>query len=292
MLLPLLDDASIDWAGLDAYTDWLIAHESAGLFPVALSGEMYNLSAEERLAVASRVVDHAAGRVPVIASVVETGPAAVHARAAHDLAATGVDAVVLIASMILEEGEDESELAAKVTDILDANPGVDFGIYECPLPYHRILSTEAVAWLAATGRFVFFKETSHDVALMAERVRVSAGTPMKVYNAGIETLVDSLKVGVSGLSGWIVNVHPEKVAWLCANGATIDYETAKLAEAALDRVERGMGPTYPNSAKYLVDARSELGLRVVSRWNASRVDPAQLDELAAGFAGSWPTPRV
>jgi 4-hydroxy-tetrahydrodipicolinate synthase len=288
MLLPLHEDETIDWAGLDAYTDWLIEQGSAGLFPVALSGEMYNLTSDERLAVARRVVERSAGRVPVIASIVETGPAAVHAQAARDLAETGVDAVVLIASMILEEGEDESELAGKVADILAANPGVDFGIYECPLPYHRILSTDTIQWLAETGRFVFFKETSHDVALMADRVRVSQGTPMKVYNAGIETLVDSLKVGVSGLSGWVVNVYPEKVAWLCANGASIDYPTARLAQDALDRVERGMGPTYPNSAKFLLGERSDLSIAVVSRWNASAIDAAQLEAVAEGLAATWP----
>lgn len=288
MLLPLQQDKTIDWAGLDAYTDWLIEQGSAGLFPVALSGEMYNLSSAERLAVARRVVERSAGRVPVIASIVETGPASVHAQAARELAATGVDAVVLIASMILEEGENESELTGKIADILDATPGVNFGIYECPLPYHRILSTDTIQWIAETGRFIFFKETSHDVALMADRVRVALGTPMKVYNAGIETLVDSLKVGVSGLSGWVVNVYPEKVAWLCAHGATIDYTTAQLAQDVLDRVERGMGPTYPNSAKFLVGERSELTFGVVSRWNASPVDAAQLESLAQEIDTAWP----
>ena len=209
MLLPLNDDLSINGEALDQYTDWLIDQGAAGLFPVALSGEMYDLEERERLDVAARVVERSAGRVPVIASVVEFGsPAEVAAggqptcrdrsgcRRAHRL-------------RLLADGEDESVLRDKIEAALTANPGVDFGIYECPLPYHRILSTETVQWIAETGRFVFFKETSHDVDLMADRVRVSAGTPMKVYNAGIETLVESLRVGVSGLSGWVVNVYPE-----------------------------------------------------------------------------------
>ena len=280
MLTPFNSDLSIDWDALDAYTDWLIENGAAGLFPVALSGEMYNLDEDERLAIASRVVAHAAGRVPVIASVVETGPAEVYAAAAARLAATGVDAVILIASMILEEHEDESVLEAKVQQILDANPGVDFGIYECPLPYHRILSTDAVRFMAQSDRFVFFKETSHDVALMAERVLASEGTRMKVYNAGIETLVDSLRVGVSGLSGWVVNVYPEAVAALCADGASMDYDSAIAAQDSLDRVERGMGPTYPNSAKFLLAQRG-LDFAPVSRWNSKPIVEGDLLVLAA-----------
>jgi 4-hydroxy-tetrahydrodipicolinate synthase len=280
MLTPFTADLQIDWDALDAYTDWLIEQGSAGLFPVALSGEMYELSEEERLAIARRVVERAAGRVPVIASVVESGSAELYAEAAARVAATGVDAVILIASMILGEDEDESGLAAKIRTVLDANEGVFFGIYECPLPYHRILSTDSVKWMAETGRFLFFKETSHDVALMGERVLVSEGTPMKVYNAGIETLVDSLAVGVSGLSGWVVNVYPERVAWLCANSTSMDYPEALEAQGALDRIERGMGPTYPNSAKYLLAQRG-LDFAQNTRWNAKAIDEAQLQALAA-----------
>jgi 4-hydroxy-tetrahydrodipicolinate synthase len=281
MLLPLLDDSSIDWATLDGYTDWLIDKGSAGLFPVALSGEMYSLSGQERCSVARRVVERSAGRVPVIASVVASGPADVQARAAARLAATGVDAVVLIVSMLLEDGADDSELIGTVQHILDANPGVDFGIYECPLPYHRLLPTETVKWLAETGRFVFFKETSHDVALMADRVVVSNGTPMKVYNAGIESLVESLAVGVSGLAGWVVNVYPDRVAWLCRNAPHIDHAVAMDEQAALVRVERAMASTYPNSAKHLVAERAGLPMRTVSRWNSTPINPTSLAETAA-----------
>ena len=95
MLTPFSADLSVDWDVLDRYTDWLIAHEAAGLFPVALSGEMYEMPEAERLEVARRVVDRTAGRVPVLASIAEAGTDAEIATAAARLATTGVDAVVL-----------------------------------------------------------------------------------------------------------------------------------------------------------------------------------------------------
>lgn len=278
MLTPFTADLEVDGDALDSYTDWLIEHGSAGLFPVALSGEMYQLSEEERLAIATRVVARAAGRVPVLAAVAESGSPEEVAAAVARVAATGVDAVVLIASVLLAEGDDESSLRGTIEHVLAANPGVVFGIYECPLPYHRILSTDAVRWIAETGRFTFFKETSHSVELMADRVGVADGTPMKVYNAGIETLVESLAVGVSGLSGWVVNVYPEHVAWLTAN---FSDERARGVQDALDRLERGMGPTYPNSAKHLVALRSGIPFATRSRWKQDDVDAAALAELVA-----------
>jgi len=68
MLTPFLEDQSIDWHGVDALTDWYIANGSAGLFAVCLSSEMYQLTDDERTALATRVVRHAAGRVPVVAT--------------------------------------------------------------------------------------------------------------------------------------------------------------------------------------------------------------------------------
>lgn len=280
MLTPFFADLRVDWDALDRYTDWLIEHDAAGLFPVALSGEMYEMPEAERLEVARRVVDRAAGRVPVLASIAEAGTDAETAAAAARLAATGVDAVVLIASLLLPEGADESTLRATVTTVMETNPGIQFGIYECPLPYHRILSLEAVRWLAETGRFIFFKETSHDVALMADRVAAATGTPMKVYNAGIETLVESLEVGVAGLSGWVVNIYPEHVARLCATAAVIPREESLIVQGVLDRVERGMGATYPSSAKYLLEKRAQIGFQELSRWRPEPLDRAALDELA------------
>ncbi|MCL3861207.1 dihydrodipicolinate synthase family protein [Actinotalea sp. K2] len=284
MLTPFHEDLSVDWEALDAYTDWLVELGSAGLFAVALSGEMFDLTEDERLAIVRRVVDQVDGRVPVVASIVAEGPPDSHARAASRLADTGVDAVVLIASLLLAEDAGEGALHTSIEHILEANPGVMFGIYECPLPYHRILTTDTVAWIAQSGRFLFFKETSHDVAVMAERVQASSGTPMKVFNAGIENLVESLAVGVAGLSGWVVNVYPDLVASLCSLAGGLHGPQARVLQDALDGAERQMADTYPNSAKYLVARRSAVPMLPVSRWRSTALDSTALDAVATAMA--------
>lgn len=288
MLTPYDAAGDVDLEAIDRYTDALIDWGSAGLFPVALSGEMYELTMSERVAVATRVVQRAAGRVPVVAAVTGRGTAEQIAAEARHIADTGVDAVVLIASRLIDDSPsgsdasaDDAELRRIVHVVLDANPGTSFGIYECPLPYHRLLSTDLVAWLGRTGRFTFFKETSHDIELMAERVRATEGTPLRVLNAGIENLTQSLDVGVAGLSGWIATVYPDLVAQLIALHARGDAEGARALQAELARVEQGMGATYPSSAKYLVDARASLDIRHHSRWRPSSIDSAALDTLVA-----------
>jgi len=283
MLTPYSEDSAVDFPALDAYTEWLIQCGSAGLFPVALSGEMFELSEAERLAVATSVVAVANGRVPVAASVL--GEVEELADASRAMAATGVDIVVLNAASLASQDEDDATIKPRVEHILEANPGVSFGIYECPRPYHRILSTETVGWLARTGRFVFFKETSGSLERMAARVKVSEGTPLKIYNAGIGNLRESLTVGTSGLSGWVVNTHPDWVAWICENP---DHPDAEAIQASLRNIQHEFDSTYPSSAKFLVELRSGNSFPVEGRWRPSPVDREAMRRLEATLPPSIP----
>ena len=71
-----------------------------GLFAVGQSGEMFALDNRERLALAQRVVDRAAGRVPVVASGTFGGPIAQQAEFIKQMADTGVQAVTVIAGVM------------------------------------------------------------------------------------------------------------------------------------------------------------------------------------------------
>jgi len=280
VLTPFTDTDEVDLDALDRYVDWLISRGAAGLFAVALSGEMYELSPAERTVVARRVVDRAGRRVPVAAAAVGAGTTASVVDEARALADAGVDLVVLIASTLAGADESEEVVIDRVRAVLGACPAVVFGIYECPLPYHRLLSEDAVATLAATGRFAFFKETTHDLDRMQKRVAEAGGTPLRVYNAGIENYAQSVAIGVAGLSGWIVNVAPDLVARLgeLASSEGLTPRVRALQDALVE-VESRMGPTYPASAKALVERRAGLGWSPRSRWRASDVDGSLVDVL-------------
>lgn len=285
VLTPFTEADDVDYSALAGYVDWLIDNGADGLFAVALSGEMYELERAERVEVARCVAQRAAGRVPVAASVVDGAEPSQIIAEARDLAAAGVDIVVLIASAVLTPTDDESRLLTLARALAADVPDVALGVYECPLPYHRVLSEGVVAALARTERFVFFKETSHDVSRMATRVADAEGTPLKVFNAGIENYVESLQVGVAGLSGWIVNVAPDLVSRL-GRLAAVEGLTPRVRglQRLLVDIEQRMGPTYPGSAKALVARRTGLGWSSRSRWRAAQVDDTLVRELADTIA--------
>jgi 4-hydroxy-tetrahydrodipicolinate synthase len=287
MLTPFNPDRSIDWTQVDSLTDWLIDNGAAGIFAVALSGEMYDLTAEERHALARRVVERAAGRVPVVASSVASGPVDGQVKAAAEMAATGVDAVVLISSLVGGLADPEERWRETVQVILDRNPGVDFGIYECPLPYKRLPSLATVAWMAETGRFVFYKDTSHSTEVMRERTGAIVGTRMKLFNAQISSLTDSLRLGAAGLSGYAANIYPELVSWLCTHFDDQPQDEAIAVQRLLTVAEHVINSRYPTSAKFYLSHSSRLSIEPVSRWKPEGIGPHEgqpLVDLAAYIA--------
>ncbi len=66
-LVTPMKDGAVDFKTLEALVEWQIAEGSHGLVPVGTTGESPTLSHEEHEAVVAKVVDVAAGRVPVVA---------------------------------------------------------------------------------------------------------------------------------------------------------------------------------------------------------------------------------
>ena len=61
MITPFTDQDQLDFHALAAMVEWYVEHEVAGLFAVCQSSEMFFLSLEERVELARRCVEMAAG---------------------------------------------------------------------------------------------------------------------------------------------------------------------------------------------------------------------------------------
>ena len=263
MLTPFTDRDAVDEPALAALTNWYIDRGVNGLFAVCQSSEMFYLSLEERVETAKAVVRAAAGRVPVIASGHVSDAMEDQIAELSAMAQTGVQALILITNRMAGADEPDETWRERTQALMDALPSeMPLGLYECPFPYKRLVSTENLAWAAGTGRFLFMKDTCCDAALLRERAEIMAGTPMKLYNANSTTLLDSLKSGAAGYSGVMANFHPALYAWLCAHphdpeaGCVSDF----LSIASL--IER---QCYPVNAKYHLSAVEGLPMTIRCR---------------------------
>jgi len=279
MLTPFTAGGAIDYEGLDELVDWYLDAGVAGLFPVSQSSEMFDLSDDERLALAEHVVDRA--DVPVVATGTFGGPLAEQARFVERMDETGVDSVVVNAARIADADDDEATWEQNLNDLLDRTDA-DLGFYECPRPYHRTISPGALGRAADTGRFRFLKETGSRPPVVAEKVAAAEGTPLSVYVANATVLDEGLDNGARGYSGIAANVYPELLAWFCRHRDEPGTDDLERFITVADHAARN---AYPTSAKAYVartiDIRTEC--RVEDR-TLTPPDERTLDALAESVA--------
>ncbi|MDA3963617.1 MAG: dihydrodipicolinate synthase family protein [Planctomycetota bacterium] len=249
MITPFNADGSLDDGALQHLVDWYIAHGAAGLFAVCLSSECHFLTAPERVQLASRVVHHAQGRVPVVAGALRDGDGPL-SEAVRAMAGTGVAASVILTNELVPREESDNACHAAVAELIATSGECALGFYECPAPWKRLLSLDTVKLCAASGQVRYLKETSCDRAVLASKVAAAANSPLFVANACMALGLASLQAGAPGLSAVAANVAPQLLSWLCAHYDT-QPERATAVHAACTVIEELIKRAYPASAKTL-----------------------------------------
>ncbi len=279
VLTPFCEDGSIDFCGYDALLDYYYANNAAGLFAVCLSSELYQLSAEEKIALAERAVKRMNGRIPVVVSGGFGDSPQEKIDSIKRMAATGADAVVIPVGLLCGREESEETLAANFASVLAATGEIRLGLYECPLPYHRLLSPECLGRLvrSAGNRLVFLKDTCCDAAVIRRKLAAAAGSSLGFYNANLFTLLESLRDGAAGYCGTSANYYPAQLAELCAIFRE-DPVRAEEMQRFFNLIQRHVEFKYPRYPKML------MRLQGVPIGNFCRVpcDPVSAQELEQG----------
>src|SRR5690554_5245513 len=169
MMTPFDDNLKIDYPALKALVSWYEAAGMSGLFANCLSSEMYNLSDEERIELTRFVVDNS--RLSVVSTGTFYDTAAENIDFIKKIYRTGVDGVVLITSILVDKDSDERAFLDAVRTIVENTGDIPLGLYECPSPYKRLVSSDALAQIVATERFVYLKDTSCVAATVNEKIR-------------------------------------------------------------------------------------------------------------------------
>ncbi|MCY7352357.1 MAG: dihydrodipicolinate synthase family protein [Cytophagaceae bacterium] len=288
MLTPFHDDGTVDFDTLTRLTEYYLDAGAAGLFATCLSGEMYELTPPERLAVTRHVVQMAAGRVPVVATGTFGGTLPQQADFVKQTYETGVQAVIVISSLLAEPDEPDEVWLENAHELLHRTEGVPLGFYECPLPYKRLLSPHQLGQLVATGRVVYHKDTSLDLAQVRAKLAAGQGHNFGLYDAYLVHAVDSLRAGSAGLSCIQGNFFPELIVWLCRYFD--DPARGEAVEAVQEFFTKNMDlmhTAYPTIAKYALRQRG-FPISLKTRRDVEPLTPGlrrRTDELLADYAG-------
>ncbi|MGK5632282.1 dihydrodipicolinate synthase family protein [Streptomyces sp. URMC 123] len=227
---PLSPSGDVDTRSLRALVERQIEAGVSALFVLGSSGEAAYLDDDRRRTVVATAVEAAAGRLPVLAGVIDMTTARVlaHARTA---AALGADALVATAPFYTRT--HPAEIADHYRRV---RTGVDLPLYayDIPLAVHTKLPADTVLALAADGTLAGLKDSSgNDGELRRLLVRLRASDRGGQFSVltGSELAVDgALLAGAHGVVPGLGNVDPHGYVRL--------YEHARAgrwAEAAAEQ---------------------------------------------------------
>ena len=205
MVTPLDDQGRINEGALRKLTNHLIDGGVHGLFPVGSQGEFFSLTFEHKREAIRIVVDETRDRVPVYAGTgaVTTREAIETTKMAQDL---GVSAVSAITPFFLVPSQ--RELIAHYTAIAKACPNLPILLYSNPDRTQVPFPTSTVLELAAVENIVGIKDSSGDMSLTAEYIRLTRGMDFHVL-MGRDTLIyAALCYGAKGSICATGNVDP------------------------------------------------------------------------------------
>ena len=278
MITPFTKENKIDYQGVLEILEWYRTQHVAGVFAVCQSSEMYQLSANERIALAKFVISNAGPKLGVIASGHVATNIEEQIREANEIIGAGVDAYVFVSNQFAQAEQDDEVAKKNIEILLTRIPAETFGIYECPHPYKRLISPELLQWCAATGKFTFIKDTCCNLQEIAAKIKAVEGSNLKVFNANTATLLESLKLGAAGYSGVMANFHAGLYVWLCTHFRQ-EPGKAVLAQDLLGLASLAEYQMYPVNAKYHMQLEG-LHINLFSRvCNFHKFGPNQCMEI-------------
>ena len=257
MVTPYNSDNTVDYGAVRELVRWYHENGCAGIFASCQSSEIAYLGLKDRVGLAKTVKDEAdriaAGggrRMTVVASGHVSDDFDEQAYELSAVADAGVSAVILISNRLDIQNTSDDRWISECEKLMSRLPGsVDLGVYECPMPYKRLMSLKMLKFCADTGRFRFMKDTCCDADEIEKRCRVLDGSRMELYNANAQTLLHSLRSGASGYCGVMCNFHPRLYAWLCENYEK-EPEKAERAQSFICMSAFTEALAYPCTAKW------------------------------------------
>jgi len=256
LLTPFTVENVVDYPALDAMVDFYADAGVAALFTSCLSSEVFDLSPAERIEITRRVCVRTAGRMAVVAGGNFGNTLEQQAHGLREVYEAGADAAVVIVS-ILPSYEGLGDQLMRLAEL----GSVPMGVYECPVPDHRLLIADEVGMIARSGSFIFMKEASRNVEVCGTKIAAAEGTPLRVYQANFGCTPETLVLGAYGHSGYIANTCPELCQAYC-DGSVVDPDRKRRIFASMHLVyDLMVKHFYPASGKYILQKR---GLPITS----------------------------
>jgi len=235
LVTPMLDDGSIDYAALRRLIDWHIDEGTDCIGVVGTTGESPTVSVEEHCEIIRVAVEHARGRVPVMAGTGanSTSEAIELSRFAQQVGADCALSVVPYYNKPSQEG-----LYRHFRAIAEA---VDLPLLLYNVPGRTVadLLPETVLRLAEVPGIVGIKEASGDIERAAWLVK-QAPKGFSIHSGDDATAIALMLLGGHGNVSVTANVAPRLMHELCVAALRGDARTASEIHLGLLPLHRNL----------------------------------------------------
>jgi 4-hydroxy-tetrahydrodipicolinate synthase len=222
LVTPMKDDGSVDYPALRRLIDWHIAEGTSCLGVVGTTGESPTVDVQEHCEIIRVAVEHAAGRVPVMA-----GAGANSTREAIELSkfalAVGADCTLQVVPYYNKPTQEgiyrHFRSIAEAVDI----PVV---LYNVPGRTVADVQHDTVLRLAKVPGIVGIKEASGNIDRAAWLIK-EAPRGFSIYSGDDQTAVALMLLGGHGNVSVTANVAPRAMAELCQAAIAGDATRAR-----------------------------------------------------------------
>ncbi len=223
-LITPFKNNEVDFEALGALVERQIEGGIDGLVPCGTTGESATMSATERLAVIQKVVDVAAGRVPIIAG---TGTNNTHETTLFTQQVSkikGVDAALVVTPYYNKPGQ--RGIIAHFEFVAE-NGGLPVMVYNVPGRTVVGTSAETVATLARHPNIIGIKEASADMNLDTEIFQM-VPREFSLLSGDDFTTTQFVLMGGAGCISVVSNIAPKMVHDLVEAARKGDLVNARL----------------------------------------------------------------
>ncbi len=228
IVTPMLPDGSLDFERYRQLIDWHVAEGTSAIVVVGTTGESPTVSMEEHAELIRVAVEHAAGRIPIIAGVGgnSTSEAIELARFAKEVGADAGLQVVPYYNKPSQEG-----LYRHFRAIVEA---VDLPtiLYNVPGRTVADLSNETVLRLAEIPGIIGIKDATGNIPRGCDLIR-RAPPGFTWYSGDDPTAAAMMLMGGQGNISVTANVAPRLMAELCTAALAGDVQRTRELDARL-----------------------------------------------------------
>lgn len=209
IVTPFLD-GQVDTKGLTALVEFHLANGTQALIPLGTTGESSTLSAAERVAIITTVVQAVQGRIPVIVGIGHncTSTAIEYAHQAEELGADGLLLLTPYYNKTSTRG-----LVAHFRTVAMATP-LPIILYNVPSRTNMNLPPAVLVELQDVPNIVGIKEASGDISQVLE-IRRLMPPSFAIYSGNDDQVIPLLACGGQGVISVAANIIPDVMQRMC-----------------------------------------------------------------------------